>query len=68
MGSIVSFMPRPAASARRQDRREEAASIIIFPGVRYERVGGKEPRRNGPIPNAGPRAEGAVAHPLLEAE
>lgn len=37
MGSIVSFVPRPAAKSRRSDDRSIAASVIIFPGVRYER-------------------------------
>lgn len=58
MGSIVSFMPR-RASARRSPRATDApASIIIFPGVRYERTaaqpGNRErvdaPRRNEPLP------------------
>ncbi len=38
MGSIVSFVPRKAARERRGVRsNDEGASVIIFPGVRYER-------------------------------
>jgi hypothetical protein len=37
MGSIVSFVPRPAAKNRRTDDHTVPASVIIFPGVRYER-------------------------------
>jgi hypothetical protein len=61
MGSIVSFVPRPAAKNRRGDNHSAEASVIIFPGVRYERPaelrpdgspnGGKkvEPPRTGPV-------------------
>ncbi|GLS32908.1 hypothetical protein SAMN04488498_108113 [Mesorhizobium albiziae] len=38
MGSIVSFVPRPAAKIRRSEDHTVAASVIIFPGVRYERA------------------------------
>lgn len=37
MGSILSFVPRRAASGQNRQRPRLAASIIIFPGVRYER-------------------------------
>jgi hypothetical protein len=37
MGSILSFVPRPAAKTRRSEVYTVAASVIIFPGVRYER-------------------------------
>lgn len=36
MATIHSFMPKPKA-ARRAPAPGEAATIIIFPGVRYER-------------------------------
>jgi hypothetical protein len=40
MASIHSFMPKPATAARRPKLNGETATIIIFPGVRYERPGG----------------------------
>ncbi|AMS43605.1 hypothetical protein AA2016_4695 [Aminobacter aminovorans] len=60
MGSVVSFMPRQAAIRRSPRTAETSASIIIFPGVRYERTKGPAsgagelrndaPRRNDPVP------------------
>jgi hypothetical protein len=40
MASIHSFMPRPATGERRPRPVGQTATIIIFPGVRYERPGG----------------------------
>jgi hypothetical protein len=37
MGLVVSFVPRVAASHPRNQTAGQAAAIIIFPGVRYER-------------------------------
>jgi len=37
MGSILSFVPRKAASRPAGQPAQMPASIIIFPGVRYER-------------------------------
>jgi len=37
MGSILSFVPRKAASRPAGQPAQVPASIIIFPGVRYER-------------------------------
>lgn len=37
MAKIYSFMPRPAAATRRESASRGAATIIIFPGIRYER-------------------------------
>ncbi|MDH6230077.1 hypothetical protein M2281_000649 [Mesorhizobium soli] len=37
MGSILSFVPRKAASRPIEPPAQALASIIIFPGVRYER-------------------------------
>jgi hypothetical protein len=37
MGSILSFVPRKAASSHTDRPAETQASVIIFPGVRYER-------------------------------
>ena len=37
MGSIVSFVPRRAANRPAGKPSELLATIIIFPGVRYER-------------------------------
>jgi hypothetical protein len=38
MGTILSFVPRKAAKARPEASYGATASIIIFPGVRYERM------------------------------
>lgn len=37
MGSILSFVPRKAATGQSRQPAGSAASVIIFPGVRYER-------------------------------
>lgn len=37
MGLVLSFVPRVAASHPRNQTAGQAAAIIIFPGVRYER-------------------------------
>ncbi len=37
MGSVVYFMPRRGKNSRTLQALETSASIIIFPGVRYER-------------------------------
>jgi len=37
MGSILSFVPRKAATSQTDRPSETQASVIIFPGVRYER-------------------------------
>lgn len=37
MGHVVSFTPRITASHSRSQAGTQAAAIIIFPGVRYER-------------------------------
>lgn len=37
MGSVVAFQPRSAATVRKQPAAGLSASIVIFPGVRYER-------------------------------
>mgnify|MGYP000662111044 CR=1 FL=1 len=37
MGLVVSFVPRVASSHSRNLAAGQAAAIIIFPGVRYER-------------------------------
>ena len=37
MGSILPFQPRDAASIRKPIEAGASASIVIFPGVRYER-------------------------------
>ncbi|ODT08287.1 MAG: hypothetical protein ABS58_03360 [Mesorhizobium sp. SCN 65-20] len=38
MGSVVHFMPRRGKGSRTLRAVETSASIIIFPGVRYERA------------------------------
>lgn len=42
MGMVLSFSPR-AAAGNRHRQSGELASVIIFPGVRYERLE-QEPR------------------------
>ena len=37
MGSVLSFQPRTAVLRTKRIAAEAAASVIIFPGVRYER-------------------------------
>jgi len=39
MGMLLSFVPRTPAPSRPLDLAGIEASIIIFPGVRYERPG-----------------------------
>jgi hypothetical protein len=48
MGSILSFAPRRAAKRRRDESREAGASVIIFPGVRYERPPDQTPGNSTP--------------------
>lgn len=38
MGAILPFVPRTAATKTTRPQDTVAAAIIIFPGVRYERV------------------------------
>jgi hypothetical protein len=37
MGSVLSFAPREAATVRKPLPAGDTASIVIFPGIRYER-------------------------------
>lgn len=37
MARIYSFMPRPPTANRRESLARGSATVIIFPGVRYER-------------------------------
>jgi hypothetical protein len=39
MGSVLAFQPRDAASVRKPPAAGGTASIVIFPGIRYERAG-----------------------------
>jgi len=43
MGSVLSFAPRNAATSRKPIDPGATASVVIFPGIRYER-----PRSGGP--------------------
>lgn len=38
MGMVLSFSPRVVASGDSRRHGAEPASVIIFPGVRYERL------------------------------
>lgn len=42
MGMLLTFQPRGAAKPRPKPNGEATASIIIFPGVRYEPSGALE--------------------------
>ncbi len=37
MGSVLAFAPRDAATIRKPPAAGDTASIVIFPGIRYER-------------------------------
>ena len=37
MGSVLAFAPRDAATVRKPLGAGDTASIVIFPGIRYER-------------------------------
>jgi hypothetical protein len=37
MGSVLAFAPRDTATVRRPLPPGDTASIVIFPGIRYER-------------------------------
>lgn len=41
MGMVLSFVPKTSASGQRQ-KAGELAPVIIFPGVRYERIKAEE--------------------------
>ena len=45
MGSILSFKPRTAAMRPKPRPAGTEASVVIFPGVRYERGEASAPRR-----------------------
>jgi hypothetical protein len=47
MGSVLSFAPRNAASSRKQIAAGSTASVVIFPGIRYE-----HPKSSGPVDDA----------------
>lgn len=61
MARIYSFLPRPASAVRREKAPAGPATIIIFPGIRYERVnsggpgggdtgtGGSPGRKSAPV-------------------
>jgi hypothetical protein len=55
MGRILSFVPQQAANRRSPRAADAPASVIIFPGVRYERPPGDK-SRDGAEKNAAPLA------------
>ncbi len=56
MGKILYFVPRQAATPREPRKPTELATIILFPGVRYERLGDPPaPPRRGPGGTSRPR-------------
>ena len=58
MGSVLAFPPRSAASNQKQTATSFSGSIVIFPGVRYER---REELAQPPRPS---RAEAQAEKPL----
>ena len=50
MGMILSFMPRRGQGRRPWRTHNDAAAVIIFPGVRYERLTSSEPRTGETAP------------------
>ncbi|MCO5063132.1 MAG: hypothetical protein M9924_01820 [Rhizobiaceae bacterium] len=55
MGMVLSFVPKSSASGDRPARSGELAPVILFPGVRYERIEARE--------QTGPQGPGAVQKP-----
>ncbi len=45
MGSVLTFAPRQAASIRKTPVAGATASIVIFPGIRYERRADEQDRK-----------------------
>jgi hypothetical protein len=45
MGSVLAFAPRDAAAIRKPLPAGDTASIVIFPGIRYERRESSEDSR-----------------------
>lgn len=37
MGSVLAFAPRDAAAIRKPPAAGDTGSVVIFPGIRYER-------------------------------
>lgn len=54
MGMIVSFIPRREQRCRPWQTQNGAASVIIFPGVRYEKL-------TSPMPRAGEAAPAGIS-------
>ena len=46
MGSILSFVPRQAVTGQLSRTNGEPASVIIFPGGRYERSPARDKRED----------------------
>jgi len=50
MATILSFTPRTSPAGRPPPAVGAAASVIIFPGIRYEHADDAERRRDAPTP------------------
>lgn len=48
MTNILTFSPASASSRGSRPRPDGPAAIVIFPGVRYERVAPRSPSRGAP--------------------
>jgi hypothetical protein len=48
MGHILAFEPRSAATSRKEPAAGVTASIVIFPGIRYERQPEAQDRQESP--------------------
>ncbi len=66
MGSVVAFAPRDAATVRKPLAAGDTASIVIFPGIRYERHeagGSRGHRSSGRRRNGTSRGQGTSLAP-----
>ena len=52
MGMLLSFVPRNPAQGQQRAPIGEPAPVIIFPGVRYERVNGDQRASDGATENS----------------
>jgi len=48
MGHVLAFEPRNAATSRKEPTAGVTASIVIFPGIRYERQPGTQDQQTLP--------------------
>jgi hypothetical protein len=49
MGNILAFRPRKQNGAAAPKKHKASATVIIFPGVRYERMAGESAAKWSPV-------------------